>query len=314
MLIARGAHCEAMRRHGVRIVGEHDETIVPVEATDDFDAICDADVAFIGLKAHQLVAHAEAIGRRLRPGASVIAAQNGIPWWYFQSHPGALDGLGLESVDPGGGIAAAIPVASVVGCVVYCSTEILAPGVVRHLEGRRFVIGEPDGGASERCGAISAAFAAGGLKCPVARNLREHVWLKLIGNVAFNPVSAIGGATMGELGRVEEARALLRAVMEEAATVADALGVKLPVPVDRRLERAFAVGQHRPSMLQDRDAGRPFELGCMSGAVIEIADRLEVPVPAIRAVHACATLVDPGLRGRISEPAVPVFDGVGGDR
>ena len=314
VLIARGAHCGAMQRHGVRILDGQGEVVVPVEATDDLDAIRDADVVFVGLKAHQLVEQADAIGSRLRAGATVVPAQNGIPWWYFRLAPGPLCGLGLESVDPGGGIAAAIDAASVVGCVVYCSTEITEPGVVRHVEGRRFVIGEPAGGSSERCDAIAAAFAAGGLKCPVARNLREHIWLKLVGNVAFNPVSAIAGATMGELGRAEEARTLLLAVMEEAVSVAHALDVELPVPVERRLERAFAVGAHRPSMLQDRDAGRPFELGCMTGALIEIADRLEVPVPTVRAVHACATLVDPGVRARISAGGKPVFDGVGADR
>jgi 2-dehydropantoate 2-reductase len=299
VLIARGAHCEAMRRDGVRIVGARGDFTTPVEATDDFDAIRDADVAFLGLKAYGLVDHAEAIGSRLRPGASVVAAQNGIPWWYFQSHPGPLGGIALDSVDPGGRIAAAIAPERVVGCVLYCSTEVVAPGVIRHVEGRRFLIGEPAGGISERCDAIAGAFAAGGLKCPVARNLREHVWLKLIGNVAFNPMSAIGGATMAELGRVPEVRALLRAVMEEAAAVAEALGVELPLPIDRRLERAFEVGDHRPSMLQDRDAGKPLELDCLTGALIELAARLELPVPHTRAIHACATLVDPGLRDRL---------------
>ena len=196
----------------------------------------------------------------------------------------------LESVDPGGVIAASIEPERVVGCVVYCSTEIVEPGVIRHVEGTRFAIGEPDGSQSERCRLISEAFVAGGLKCPVEERLRDQIWLKLIGNVAFNPVTALTGATLGELGELPEMVELLREIFEECAAVAAALGIELPVSIDRRLEAGFAVGDHKTSMLQDLEAGKPLELGCMTGAVIELADKLDIAVPHTRAVHACATL------------------------
>jgi 2-dehydropantoate 2-reductase len=222
----------------------------------------------------------------------VIPAQNGIPWWYFQSYPGPLRDTVLESVDPGGVITASIAPERIVGCVVYCSTEIVEPGVIRHVEGTRFAIGEPDGSTSERARRISEAFVAGGLKCPVEQRLRDQIWLKLIGNVAFNPITALTRATLGELGTLPEMVSLLRAIFEECAAVAAALDVEFPVSLDRRLEAGIAVGDHKTSMLQDLDAGKPLELDCMTGAVIELAGRLGVDVPNTRAVHVCAKLLD----------------------
>ena len=179
-----------------------------------------------------------------------------------------------------------------IGCVVYCSTEIVEPGVIRHVEGTRFTLGEPDGADSERCRLISAAFAAGQLRAPVESRLRDQIRLKLVGNVAFNPIAALTGATLGELGTVPEMRDLLRAVFAECAAVAARLGVTFPVSLDRRLEAGIAVGDHRTSMLQDFEAGKRLELGCMTGAVVELAEHLDVEVPHTRAVHACVTLLD----------------------
>jgi 2-dehydropantoate 2-reductase len=289
VLIARGAHLEALRREGVTVLSPRGDFYADVEATDDVDACADADVVFVGLKAYSLP---ELAPRLVNGSNPVIAAQNGIPWWYFQSHPGPLANTTLESVDPGGVIAAAIAPERVVGCVVYCSTEIVEPGVIRHIEGTRFAIGEPDGSRSERCGAISQAFVAGGLKCPVETNLREQIWLKLIGNVAFNTATALTGATLGELGESAELVAVLRAVMEECAGVASRLGVELPVSIDRRLEAGIAVGDHKTSMLQDLEAGKPLETGCLSGAVLELAERLGVDAPHTRTLHACVDLLD----------------------
>lgn len=288
-----------MRRDGVSVLSPRGDFHVRVPATSDLDAVRDAEVVFVGLKAYSLPALAADLGERLAPGAAVIAAQNGLPWWYFQSHGGELDGLVLESVDPDGVITAAIGPEHVVGCVVYCSTEIVAPGVIRHVEGTRFAIGRPDGSASERCAAISRAFVAGGQKCPVEDRLRDQIWLKLIGNVAFNPVSALTRATMGELGQLREVRQLLREIMEEAARVAAALGVSLPVSIDRRLEAAISVGDHKTSMLQDLEAGKPLEVDCMTGALIELAERLGIDVPSTRTVHACSKLIDPATRARL---------------
>src|SRR5437660_1680512 len=174
----------------------------------------------------------------------------------------------------------AIDPARVIGCVAYCSTEIVEPGVIRHVEGTRFAIGEPNGVRSARCEAVSQAFAAGGLKCPVEERLRDQIWLKLIGNVAFNPVTALTRSTLGELGTLPEMVELLRAIFEECASVAAALDVELPVSLERRLEAGIAVGDHKTSMLQDLEAGKPLELDCMSGAVIEVGD-----LPGIAAPH-----------------------------
>jgi 2-dehydropantoate 2-reductase len=285
-LIARGPHLRAMQEHGVRVESPRGDFHVHPPATDDFDAIGDADVVFLALKAHSLPAVADRIGAALATGAGIIAAQNGVPWWYFEPD------LRLESVDPGGRIAAAIDVERVIGCVIYCSTEIVEPGVVRHIEGRRFALGEPDGARSERCVRISEAFRSGGLRAPVEADLRDQIWLKLIGNVAFNAASALTGATLGELGSRPEMVGVLRAVLEECAQVAEALGVTLPVTVERRLEAGFAVGDHKTSMLQDLEAGRRLEIGCLSGAVVELADRLAIAVPTTRALHACTLLLD----------------------
>jgi 2-dehydropantoate 2-reductase len=292
VLIARGAHLEAMQQNGVSVLSPRGDFHADVEATDELEVVSGADVVFIGLKAHSLPDLAPRLGELLEGDTAVIAAQNGIPWWYFQSQPGPLEDLVLESVDPGGAIAAAIEPERVIGCVIYCSTEIVEPGVIRHIEGTRFAIGEPHGSVSERCRAISERFVAGELKCPVEERLRDQIWLKLIGNVAFNPVTALTGATLGQLGEVEEMRRVLRATMEECAQVAARLGVTLPVSIDRRLEAGIAVGDHRTSMLQDLEAGKPLETGCLSGAVIELADRLDVAVPHTRTIHACVELLE----------------------
>jgi 2-dehydropantoate 2-reductase len=285
-LIARGEHLRAMRERGVRVLSPRGDFEAHPEATDDFAAIAGADAVFVGLKAYSLPELAPVIGAHLRPGAAVIAAQNGLPWWYFSSHGGPLDGTVVEAVDPGGAVSAAIPPESVVGCVVYCATEIVEPGVIRHLEGTRYSIGEPDRSASERCEAISAAFKAGGLKSPVDVNLRDQIWLKLIGNAAFNPVSVLTRGTLEQLGEVPEMRALLRALLEEGAAVAGALGASIPVSLDRRLEAGFEVGGHKTSMLQDFEAGKPLELDCMTGAIIELAAKVGVDVSRLQAVDA----------------------------
>jgi 2-dehydropantoate 2-reductase len=259
--------------------------------TDDIGAVAGADVVFVALKAYSLPEIAPRLGGLLKDDAAVIWAQNGIPWWYFQSSPGPGGLAGLDSVDPGGVIAASVAPGHNVGCVVYCSTEITEPGLIRHVEGTRFTLGEPDGSISDRCKAISAAFMAGGLRAPVAARLRDEIWLKLVGNVAFNPVSALTGATLGELGELPQMRGLLGAMIAECAQVADRLGIVFPVSLDRRLEAGLAVGDHKTSMLQDLQAGKKLELDCMTAAVIELAAHLDVPVPHIEAVHACAKLL-----------------------
>ena len=303
-LIARGPHLRAIQDHGIRVLSERGDFSATPVATDSIEAAADADVVFLGLKANGLTEIAPRLGELLRPGAAIIAAQNGIPWWYFQNHDGPLAGLVLSSVDPGGVISATIDIERVIGCVIYCSTEIVAPGVIRHIEGTRFTIGEPDGAVSDRCNEISEAFVAGGLKCPVERRLRDQIWLKLIGNAAFNPITALTGATLGQLGALPEMMTVLRAIMEECTEVATALGASLRISVERRLEAGIEVGEHKTSMLQDREAGKPLELDCITGAVIEIGDRLGIPVPHTRTVHACAKLLDLQAESR-AVPRIP---------
>jgi 2-dehydropantoate 2-reductase len=291
-LIARGTHLAAMRDNGVRVLSPRGDFSAHPPVTDDLAAVADADAVLVALKAYSLPAIAPRLGELLAPGAAAIWAQNGIPWWYFQSLPEPIGGSWLESVDPSGIIAKSIAPRHNVGCVVYCSTEIIEPGVIRHIEGTRFTLGEPDGAKTERCAQISAALGAGGLKAPVETRLRDQIWLKLIGNVAFNPVTALTRATLGELGTAPEMVDLLKAVFVECAAVAGRLGISLPVSLDRRLEAGLAVGDHKTSMLQDLEAGKQLEIGCMTGAVVELAGRLGVAVPHVQTMHACATLLD----------------------
>jgi 2-dehydropantoate 2-reductase len=291
-LVARGAHLQAMQQQGVRVLSRRGDFTARPHATDNWDAVASADVVFVALKANSLTEAAPRIGPLLRPDAGVIWAQNGLPWWYFQSLPGEWAGTRLESTDPGGAIAGAIGPEHNIGCVVYCSTEITEPGVIRHIEGTRFTIGEPDGSVSARCQAISAAFAAGGLKAPVERRLRDQIWLKLVGNASFNPITALTRATLGELGAIPEMPDLLRQMFAECAAVADRLGIQFPVSLDRRLEAGLAVGDHKTSTLQDLEAGKRLELDCMTGAIVELAGLMGIDVPHTRSVYACAKLLD----------------------
>jgi 2-dehydropantoate 2-reductase len=292
VLIARGPHLEAMRRDGVRVLSPRGDFEVHPEATDDLDAVAEADCIVVGLKAYSLPELLPRVVGQLKPDACLLPAQNGVPWWFFQGFGEPLAGTVIEAVDPGGVLTEAVAPGRVIGCVPYPAAEIAAPGVIRHIEGTRFVIGEPDGSLSARCRVIAEAFEAGGLKCPVETRIREQIWLKLVGNVAFNPVSAVTGATLGELGMLPEMVGLLRAVMEEVTAVGEALGIALPVPIDRRLEAGIGVGDHKTSMLQDLEAGKPLELDCMTGALIEIAGKLGIAVPRVETVHACAKVLD----------------------
>ncbi|HEY1918930.1 MAG TPA: 2-dehydropantoate 2-reductase [Streptosporangiaceae bacterium] len=297
-LIARGAHLAAMASHGVRVLSPRGDFTASPAVTADLSAVAGADVVLVALKAYSLPGIAPQLGKLLAPGAAVIWAQNGIPWWYGQSLPGPLPGGPLQSVDPGGVIAASIAPQHNVGCVLFCSTEIIEPGVIRHIEGTRFSLGEPDATVSPRCQRISADFVAGGLKAPVVPALRDQIWLKLLGNVAFNPVTALTGATLGELGTLPEMRDLLMAIFAECAEVAGRLGITFPVTMERRLEAGLAVGDHKTSMLQDVAAGKQLELDCMTGAVVELAGRFGIEVPHVRTVHACAKLLDQLRRPR----------------
>jgi 2-dehydropantoate 2-reductase len=292
VLIARGAHLQAMRENGLTVrEGGEEYTTRPV-VSDQLDAIHDADAVFVTLKAHALTDMAPRLARVIKPDASVITAQNGIPWWYFERYEGRLAGTRLESVDPGGVIARCLDAKRVIGCVVYPATRLVEPGVVEHIEGTRFTIGELDGSRTERCAEISAALRKAGLKCPVTTRIRHELWLKLLGNVAFNPVSALTGATLAEIGADDQAHALIKAVMEEADAVARALGVQLEIGVEQRLKGATEVGEHKASMRQDVEAGRPLEVEALLGSVVELGGLLQLQVPHLRTLYACVRLLD----------------------
>jgi 2-dehydropantoate 2-reductase len=302
-LIARGPHLRAMQKHGVRVLSPRGDFEAHPTATDDLAAVADAEVVFVTLKAYSLPELASRLGAALSSGAALIAAQNGIPWWYFQSHGGALEGTVLDSVDPGGIISRSLPFEAVVGCVVFVSTEIIEPGVIRHIEGTRLTIGEPDGVISERCLRISEALKAGGLKTSVEERLRDQIWLKLVGNLAFNSVTALTGATLGELATQREMVDLLRRIFEESAEVAERLGIHFDVSLERRLQAGFEVGDHKTSMLQDLEASKPLEIDCLTGAVLELAALLEVPTPHTCAIHACVKLLDALTSSRAPTPS-----------
>jgi 2-dehydropantoate 2-reductase len=291
-LIARGAHLAALRRDGVRVKSPRGDFVAQAHATDDPSQVGPVDYVFLGLKAHSYASAGPLIEPLLGPDTAVIAAQNGIPWWYFHGlsgHP--LEGRRIEAVDPGGAVSAVLPVRRAIGCVVYCSTEIEEPGLIRHLEGTRFSIGEPDSSLSPRCAALSEAMVAGGLKCPVEANLRDDIWVKLMGNVAFNPLSALTRATMAEMCGHPGARDLVAEMMRETAAVAAAAGCTPSVSVEKRMAGAERVGHHKTSMLQDLEAGKELELDAIIGAVIEIANLTGVPTPTLRNVYAAVDLL-----------------------
>jgi 2-dehydropantoate 2-reductase len=290
-LIARGRHLEAMRARGVRIRSPQGDVAAHPMATDDPNSVGPVDVVFLALKAHSLPAMAPRLAPLLGPDTPVVTAQNGVPWWYFERHGGPFDGLRLETVDPGGAIAAAIEPRRIIGCVVYCSTTIVEPGVIEHTEGTRFSIGELDGERTERCRAIAAAFQRAGLQCPIRTRIRHDIWVKLLGNAALNPISALTRGTMREILDNPETRALVRRVMEEIDAVARALGIQIEISIDQRIAGAEKVGEHKTSMLQDVEAGRPLEIEALAGVIIELADKLGVPVPSTRAVYACTKLL-----------------------
>ena len=290
-LIARGAHLEAMRTSGVRVLSPRGDFTAHPNATDDPREVGPVDYVFLGLKANSYASSKSMIEPLLHETTAIIAAQNGIPWWYFQRLPGPYEGYRIESVDPGGAVTAALPLERAIGCVVYAATEIEAPGVIRHLEGTRFSIGEPDGTISSRCGAFSEAAVAGGLKCPVEPDLRKDIWVKLMGNIAFNPISALARATMAGICRHRGTRDLVVTMMRETIDVARRVGCDPPVSIERRLAGAERTGEHKTSTLQDLEKGKPLELDVILAAVVELANLTGAHTPILRAIHAVSDLL-----------------------
>ena len=290
-LIARGAHLQAMQANGVSVKSPEGDFKAYPTATDDYDLVGPVDFVFLTVKAHSLTDIASKLTPLLGPDTAVISAQNGIPWWYFQKHGGLLDGTSIESVDPGGFIAKAVDSSRVIGCIIYPSTVISEPGKIEHIEGNRFSIGELDGTSSDRCKRLASILISAGFKSPIRSRIRHDLWIKLLGNVVFNPMSALTGATLEEMATHPDSSAVARAVMAEADELAEALGVRLPLTIDQRMEGARKLGAHKTSMLQDLESGRPMELESVVGVLIELGEKLGLPMPHTRTLYSCTKLL-----------------------
>jgi 2-dehydropantoate 2-reductase len=290
-LIARGENLEALKRDGVRVRSDRGDFDAHPPATDDSKEVGPVDLVFLGLKANSYATCGPLLEPLLHEQTAVVAAQNGIPWWYFHKLEGPYEGRRIEAVDPDGEVSRVIPPERAIGCVVFAGTELAEPGVVRHNEGTRFSIGEPDGSISERCERFSEAMIAGGLKCPVEERLRDDIWVKLMGNVAFNPLSVLTRATLEQLCSHAPTRALVASIMEEALEIAAALGAEPSISIERRLNGAAKVGDHKSSTLVDLEAGKPLELDVIVDSVVELADLTGVEAPNLRAVAAASGLL-----------------------
>jgi 2-dehydropantoate 2-reductase len=295
--IARGGSLAALQSRGIRLLAADgtEESLPQVRATGDYAAAGAQDVVILAMKAHQVCDVAPQVPKLFGPHTVVIPMQNGIPYWYFHSHSGALAGRRLESVDPDGSIGANIPADRVIGCVVYPAAELVEYGVIQHIEGNRFPLGEPDGSSSERAQRVAESFVRAGMKAPVLEDIRSEIWLKLWGNMTFNPISALSRATLAGICQYPLSRALAVDMMSEAQTVAQKLGITFRVPLEKRISGAERVGHHKTSMLQDVEAGRTLEVDALLGSVIELARLTETPTPHLDAIYALTKLLAKSL-------------------
>jgi 2-dehydropantoate 2-reductase len=295
--LARNRNLDAINARGFRLRGEDgsEQHAAGVRAVARGEQAGPQDAVLLTVKAHQVGDVLAGLAGFLGPETPVVTMINGVPWWYFHRHGGEHDGRQLQSVDPGGMIAAAIAPRRVIGSVVYPAAELVEPGVVRLVEGNRFTLGEPDGSRSPRVEALSQAFMAAGFKAPVSKDIRGEIWVKLWGNLSFNPISALTHLTLEQICRFAPTRALAAAMMSEAQQVAEALGVRFKITLEQRIAGAEAVGAHKTSMLQDVEAGRALELAALVGAVVELGAITGVATPHIAAIHAAAL----GLQERL---------------
>jgi 2-dehydropantoate 2-reductase len=308
-LVEVGAQLEAIRRDGLTVLSADGERHVDdIRAVDSCRDAGEQDLVILALKAHVIRAVAEDLPALYGPDTAVVTMQNGLPWWYFQRHGGELDGWRLDSLDPDGCLAAYIEPERILGCVSYPASAIERPGVIRHLYGDRFPVGELDGTETERAREISDVFEAAGYKAYILDDIRAEIWLKAVGVLAFNAISALTHATMAEICRYPPSRELALRLMREAEAVAAGLGVAMRVPLERRLAGAERVGEHKTSTLQDVEAGRSLEVEALIGSVVEVGARLGIPTPTIETVYASVKLLDETLRirgGGVQELAHP---------
>ena len=294
-LVARGPHLAAMKENGLTLIEEGGTKNLSVTVSDNPEDIGPQDYVIVTLKAHSVPPVVDKMKPLIGEGTTIVSGVNGVPWWYFHKIGGDLEGTRLETVDPGSAQWNGFGPDNVLGCVVYPAAEVSEPGVIKHIEGTRFSLGEPSGERSERAMRLSKALSAAGLKAPVRPKIRDEIWVKLWGNLSFNPISALTHATLDVLCTEPGTREVARNMMLEAQTIAETLGVKFPIDVDRRIQGGADVGAHRTSMLQDLDAGRPMEIDALVGSVQELGRVTGTPTPTIDTVLALIQ-----LRGKVA--------------
>jgi len=301
-LFARGATLAAVRADGLTLVEPDGAAVVApaIAASDDFDQLRQQDVVVLSLKAHQIADLAGRLEALFDERTVVVPVQNGVPWWFFQKLPGPFEGHRLASLDPDGTIERHIPPERVIGCIAYPAAERDSPAVILLVEGDRFPVGELDGARTERVAAVAGALTNAGFTSRVLTDIRSHLWVKAWGNLAFNPISALTGATLADICGWPATRALAATMMREAGAVAEALGLRLRISVEQRIEGAEKVGAHKTSMLQDVQAGRALEIAPLVGAFVELGQLTGTPMPATETVHALVTLLDERLRKEAS--------------
>ena len=290
-VVARGEHLKAIRERGLILKENGEEIVARVEATDRITEAGGADLIVLGVKAHQLAPIAADVASIVAPTTMLMSAQNGIPWWYFFKHGGPHEGVRLESVDPGGVIAGQLPIDAIVAAISYQAAEIEGPGVIRHIEGHRLPLAEIDGQKTKRIAALSEFFTRAGFKSPAISDVRTEIWMKLWGNLTFNPVSALSHATLEDICRFPPTRTLAAAMMREAQAVGEAFGIRFRLSVDKRIAGAESIGAHKTSMLQDIEHGRGTEIDALLGSVIELARLANVATPHLDAIYAVTKLL-----------------------
>ena len=284
--IARGPHLAAMQSDGVTLISDGQSTTVRPRCTADPADAGEQDYVFVTLKAHSLPAAAPQIASLMGSQSTLVTGINGVPYWYFYALDSPWRDRRIESVDPGGIVWRTLPPQQVVGCVVYPAAEVIRPGVIEHTYGDRFSLGEPDGARSPRAETLSAIMLQAGFKAPVRPRIRDELWVKLWGNLAFNPLSALTSSTLDRLAGEPDLRATVRTMMREAQLVGEALGVRFAIDVEKRIDGAGEVGAHKTSMLQDLERGRPREIDALLGAVVELGELTGQPTPLCGSVLA----------------------------
>lgn len=292
-VIARGPHLAAIRSHGLKLVEADQELVATnLSATDNICELGPQDIVLLALKAHQIEAVVDDLSVLLGPKTVLVTLQNGIPWWYFQRLDSPYSGRVVKTVDPNGVLFNNIDPDRIIGCIAYPAATVSEPGVIKHVEGNRFPVGELDGSESDRVNQVSALFTEAGFKARVLTDIRSEIWLKLWGNLTFNPISAVTHATLVDICQFPLTRTLAATMMTEAQTIGERLGAGFRVPMERRIAGAESVGKHKTSMLQDVEVGKPLEIDGMLGVVVELAEMTEVDVPTLRALYACVSLLN----------------------